>query len=84
MGYLYNINKKAIDMAFKKGESGNPLGKPTGIKNRNKQPLQDRVETLLLNNFDRIEQDIEKVSPEVRLDIIGNLVGLFYSNKQTA
>lgn len=28
-----NINK--ISMAFKKGESGNPTGKPEGIKNKN-------------------------------------------------
>ena len=70
-------------MAFKKGVSGNPNGKPPGTKNRNKQPLYNRIESLVLNNFDRIEKDIEEVSPEVRLEMIANLAGLVNPKNQT-
>jgi hypothetical protein len=82
-GYLYVINKKAENMAFTKGKSGNPSGKPPGTKNRNKQPLHNRIESLLLKNFDQIEKDFEVVAPEVRLEMIANLAGLVNLNKQT-
>lgn len=63
-------------MPFQSNNNANPKGRKPGSKNRNKQPLYNRIESLVLNNFDRIEKDIEEVSPEVRLEMIANLAGL--------
>lgn len=71
-------------MPFQPNNNANPKGRKPGSKNRNKQPLQNRIETLVLNNFDQIEKDIEVVAPEVRLEMIANLAGLVNLNKQTA
>lgn len=70
-------------MPFKPNNNANPKGRTPGSKNRNKKPLRNRIEDLLLKNFDRLEQDIEMVSPEMRLGIIGSLAGFFnQTNKQ--
>jgi hypothetical protein len=87
MGYLWLTDRKQAKnrfMRFETGKSGNPNGRPPGKKTRNKQPLHQRVETLVLKNFDQIEKDIEVVAPEVRLEMIVNLAGLVNLNKQTA
>jgi len=69
-------------MPFQPQNNANPKGRPTGAKNRNKQPLHNRIESLVLKNFDQIEKDIEVVAPEVRLEMIANLAGLVNLNRQ--
>lgn len=70
-------------MPFQPHNNANPNGRPKGAKTRNKQPLHNRIESLVLKNFDQIEKDIEVVAPEVRLEMIANLAGLVNQNKQT-
>jgi hypothetical protein len=70
-------------MPFQPNNNANPKGRPIGTRNRSKQPLCQRIETLVLNNLDRIEKDIEQVSSEVRMEMIANLAGLVNLNKHT-
>ena len=47
-------------MAFKKGESGNPAGRPRGSVNKNLQVLRDAAEAILPDLIDRAKSgDLE-------------------------
>lgn len=50
-------------MRFKKGQSGNPKGKPKGSKNK---PVRAKIETLIKRNVSRIEKELESTTPEQR------------------
>lgn len=54
-------------MGFKKGQSGNPSGRPTGSGNKDKQLLRERITDFLENNFDEIVKDIEQLKPRERI-----------------
>lgn len=54
-------------MAFKKGKSGNPNGRPKGSKNRATGELRHKINDLLENQFDRITDDLDKLEPKERV-----------------
>lgn len=57
-------------MTYKKGQSGNPNGRPKGSKNKQTAAIRDRVSSFLEANFYSIEQDIKKLTPKERIDVL--------------
>lgn len=53
-------------MAFKKGESGNPKGKPPGAVNKNTKELRETVSNFLLSNFEQVVKDFKQLQPKER------------------
>lgn len=50
-------------MAFKKGESGNPDGRPKGAVNKSGKELREAITNFLTENFDTIRKDFEQLPP---------------------
>ena len=56
-------------MAFKKGISGNPTGRPIGATNNIRTVIKEQIEAILTSKFTtvQIEQDIATLEPKDRL-----------------
>ena len=54
-------------MPFKKGESGNPAGRPQGAKTKVNEEIRQRIVSFLGNNFDSIENDLQELEPKDRI-----------------
>jgi hypothetical protein len=61
-------------MPFKKGESGNPTGKPPGAKNKIGIQLRETISNFLINNFDVIQKDFKKLQPKDRAKLYCDLL----------
>ena len=62
-------------MPFKKGESGNPTGRPSGTKNKNKE-LKTRIEELLEEEFTppKIKALLAELKAQQKLDVLIKLI----------
>jgi hypothetical protein len=54
-------------MAFKRGISGNPAGRPPGTKNRVNDEIRTRINNFLDDNFETVENDIMELEPRDRI-----------------
>ena len=54
-------------MPFKKGQSGNPNGRPRGAKNKATNELREWVKRLINDNLDTITNDIKELDPNERV-----------------
>ena len=61
-------------MKFKKGQSGNPHGRPKGAKNKTTEYLYRQVSSLIENNWARLQADIESLEPKERVRFIASLL----------
>lgn len=57
-------------MAFKKGETGNPGGRPAGAKGRTPAQIQQIFIQFLSKNIDEMQKCFEQLKPVEKLEII--------------
>lgn len=68
-------------MAFKKGVSGNPSGRPRG---RKKNIIYEMILRLIENNLDAIEHQVKVSEPREKVEIIKDLAALVLPTKRLA
>ncbi len=56
-------------MAFKKGKSGNPNGRPVGAIDKHKRKIKEIIDTVLDDNADRFKEEFERLKGEEFLNI---------------
>ena len=61
-------------MAFRKGASGNPNGRPRGSKNKVSGNLRLMIADFLENNFQKVIRDFKKLPPKDRLKFYTDLL----------
>ncbi len=61
-------------MAQRKGQTGNPHGRPKGTPNKVTIEMKEKIQLFVENNFDMIQNDFEKVDPKDRLIIFERLL----------
>jgi hypothetical protein len=66
--------KKYKNMGLKKGQTGNPNGRPKGTPNKVTTDLKKWVGNLIDKNLSRMEKDLKKLEPKDRLMILEKLM----------
>lgn len=69
-------------MAFKKGQSGNPDGRPKGAKDKVTSNLRKWIDEFLSNNRSQIESDIAELSPSERVKFFLSLMNYVLPKRQ--
>lgn len=54
-------------MPFKKGESGNPAGKPQGTRNKTTRQMRDLISGFLADNFEDVVEAFEELKPREKV-----------------
>ena len=70
-------------MPFKKGQSGNIKGRTKGTPNRTTKQLRESITSFLDNNFQRLENDFELLTPRDRIKFYCDLLQYGLPNLQT-
>lgn len=55
---------------WKKGQSGNPAGRPKGIPNKITEELRGKLFDLLVSNLPKLKKDIAELAPEPRVRLL--------------
>jgi hypothetical protein len=66
--------KKYKNMGLKKGQTGNPNGRPKGTPNKVTTDLKKWVEILIDKNLSRMEKDLKQLEPKDRLLVLEKLM----------
>ncbi len=70
-------------MPFKRGESGNPNGRPKGSLNKTTFHLRELIADFLSNNFNKITIDFESLQPKEKLKFYCELLQFGLPKLQT-
>jgi len=61
-------------MAFTKGKSGNPNGRPKGTPNRSTRAVRQALEATLSNEIDNLPAMLEQLDPRDRVTALARLL----------
>lgn len=61
-------------MAFEKGISGNPQGRPKGTTNKTTAQLREMVTGFLEDNFEQVKADFNLLTPKNRVKLYCDLL----------
>jgi len=61
-------------MGIKKGQSGNPNGRPKGRPNKITAEMKDKIQLFIESNFEQIQSDFMMMEPKDRLIIFERLL----------
>ena len=66
--YVNNIQKHTA-MAQKKGQTGNPNGRPKGTPNKVTSDMKEKVRLFIESNFNQIQKDFAQLEPRERVTL---------------
>lgn len=69
-------------MKYSKGQSGNPQGRPKGAKNKIKSRLLDALTSIVEDNIERLQEDLNSLEPQDRVKAVTNLIGYIIPKQQ--
>lgn len=58
---------------FKRGESGNPNGRPKGSKNRIDKDVKAAMEKVLTFNLEGLQADLDEMSPKDKWQVLNKM-----------
>ena len=59
---------------WQKGQSGNPNGRPEGVKNKSTQKIRDSIQHIVENNIESIQESLDLMKPRERVKYIIDLI----------
>ena len=69
-------------MAQRKGQTGNPFGRPVGSPNKVTSDLRAKISTIVAKQIDSMEEDLQSLEPMQRLQIVEKLISYCVSKLQ--
>tara|TARA_B110000238_G_C15836905_1_gene315222 strand:- start:240 stop:539 length:300 start_codon:yes stop_codon:yes gene_type:complete len=61
---------------WKKGQSGNPGGRPEGSKNKSTQKIRESIQLIVENNIESIQDSLDLMNPKDKMKFILDLMKL--------
>jgi len=61
---------------WQKGQSGNPTGRPEGVKNKSTQKIRESIQQIVENNIENIQESLDSMKPRERVKYIIDLIKL--------